>query len=56
VIGNLPELSPGEHVRLQGLWDTHPEHGTQFKAERFEQSLLASLAGRESYLGSGSPK
>ena len=53
VVGNLPELSPGEHVRLQGLWDTHPKHGTQFKAELCEQSLPASLAGMESYLGSG---
>jgi len=53
VVGNLPELSPGEHVRLQGLWDTHPKHGTQFKAEVCEQSLPASLAGMESYLGSG---
>jgi len=53
VVGNLPELSPGEHVRLQGLWDTHPKHGTQFKAELCEQSLPASLVGMESYLGSG---
>jgi len=21
VVGNLPELSPGEHLRLQGQWD-----------------------------------
>ncbi|MFO7583895.1 MAG: ATP-dependent RecD-like DNA helicase [Anaerolineales bacterium] len=53
VVGNLPELSPGEHVRLQGQWDTHPKHGTQFKAEVCDQSLPASLAGMESYLGSG---
>ena len=53
VVGNLPELSPGEHVRLQGEWDTHPKHGTQFKSELCEQSLPASLAGMESYLGSG---
>lgn len=53
VVGNLPELSPGEHVRLQGLWDTHSKHGTQFKVELCEQSLPASLAGMESYLGSG---
>lgn len=53
VVGTLPELSPGEHVRLQGEWDTHPKHGTQFKAEVCEQSLPASLAGMESYLGSG---
>ena len=32
VVGNLPELSPGEHLRLQGRWNTHPKHGQQFQA------------------------
>jgi exodeoxyribonuclease V alpha subunit len=53
VIGNLPELSPGEHLRLQGNWDTHPKHGKQFKVEVCEQTLPASIAGIEGYLGSG---
>jgi len=53
VIGNLPELSPGEHVRLLGEWDTHPKHGTQFKVDVCEQTLPASVAGIEKYLGSG---
>ena len=53
VIGNLPELTPGEHLRLQGQWDTHPKHGKQFKVEICEQILPASVAGIESYLGSG---
>ena len=53
VVGNLPELSPGEHLRLQGQWDTHPKHGTQFKVELCEQTMPASVAGIESYLGSG---
>ena len=53
VIGNLPELQPGEHLRLSGVWDTHPKHGSQFKAEVCEQALPASLAGMEHYLGSG---
>src|SRR5215216_2250471 len=35
VVGNLPEVSPGEHLRLQGTWDKHPKHGSQFKAETF---------------------
>jgi exodeoxyribonuclease V alpha subunit len=56
VIGNLPEVSPGEHLRLQGLWDTHPKHGTQFKVEICEQALPATVAGMESYLGSGMVK
>ncbi len=53
VVGNLPELSPGEHLRLQGRWDNHPKHGIQFKAEVCEQTLPATVAGIEGYLGSG---
>jgi exodeoxyribonuclease V alpha subunit len=56
VVGNLPELSPGEHLRLQGRWDTHPRHGQQFKAEVCEQVLPSTVAGIESYLGSGMVK
>ncbi|HEX6034155.1 MAG TPA: ATP-dependent RecD-like DNA helicase, partial [Anaerolineales bacterium] len=53
VVGNLPEVSPGEHLSLQGQWDNHPKHGPQFKAEVCEQTLPATLAGIEGYLGSG---
>jgi len=53
VVGNLPELSAGEHLRLQGQWDNHPKHGLQFKAEVCEQTLPSTLAGIEGYLGSG---
>jgi len=53
VVGNLPEVSPGEHLRLGGRWNTHPKHGQQFQAEVCEQTLPASIAGIESYLGSG---
>ncbi len=53
IVGNLPELSPGEHVRLQGQWSNHPKHGPQFQVEVCEQTLPATLAGIEGYLGSG---
>jgi exodeoxyribonuclease V alpha subunit len=53
VVGNLPELSPGEHLHLEGHWDKHPRHGSQFKADVCEQTLPASVAGIQSYLGSG---
>jgi exodeoxyribonuclease V alpha subunit len=56
VVGNLPELSPGEHLRIQGVWDNHPKHGKQFKAEVCEQVLPSTVAGMESYLGSGMVK
>jgi len=53
VTGNLPELSPGEHVRLSGNWVNHPKHGLQFQVEFCEQTLPATLAGIRRYLGSG---
>ncbi len=53
VVGNLPELSPGEHLRLNGSWVHHPKHGLQFQVETCEQILPATLAGIRRYLGSG---
>jgi len=53
VVGNLPEVSSGEHLRLQGQWDKHPKHGPQFKVEVCEQTLPATVAGIQGYLGSG---
>jgi len=53
VVGNLPEVSPGEFLRLQGQWDRHPKHGSQFKVEICEQALPATIAGIQGYLGSG---
>lgn len=53
VVGNLPEVSPGEFLQLQGQWTRHPNHGSQFKAEVCEQTLPATIAGIQGYLGSG---
>lgn len=53
VIGNLPELSPGEHVKIQGDYTTHAKHGLQFKADIIEKLLPVTEAGVERYLGSG---
>lgn len=53
VVGNLPELSPGETLNLQGSWEKHPKHGKQFKAEVCNQLLPSTIAGIEGYLGSG---
>lgn len=53
VTGSLPELSPGEHLRLSGEWVSHPKHGLQFDARVCEQTLPADLAGIRRYLGSG---
>lgn len=53
VVGNLPELNPGEWLKLTGNWVTHPRHGRQFKAEHCEQVAPASVEGIKRYLGSG---
>lgn len=53
VTGNLPELAPGEHLKLLGSWVNHPKHGLQFQVEICEQALPATLAGVRRYLGSG---
>mgnify|MGYP000507139747 CR=1 FL=1 len=53
VTGNLPELSPGEHLRLEGRWVHHARHGLQFQVETCEQVLPATVEGIRRYLGSG---
>jgi len=53
VVGNLPEVQPGESLKLLGAWMNHPKHGKQFKAERCEQVLPATIEGLKKYLGSG---
>jgi len=53
LIGTLPELSPGEYLRLQGQWVSNADYGRQFKVERCEQALPATVEGIRRYLGSG---
>jgi len=53
VVGNLPQLTPGESVRFQGQWTRHAKHGWQFQSEFCEQILPATIEGIRRYLGSG---
>jgi len=53
VVGNLPEVNAGESLRLEGVWIAHAQYGRQFKAEKCEQILPASVEGIKRYLGSG---
>jgi exodeoxyribonuclease V alpha subunit len=52
VVGNLPEVNPGEWLKLTGRWSTHPKHGRQFQAELCEQAVPATTQGIKRYLGS----
>ena len=53
VVGNLPEVNPGEWLKLTGQWLNHPRHGRQFQVELCEQSVPATTEGIKRYLGSG---
>src|SRR5271166_4036422 len=53
VVGTLPEIQPGESVRLSGAWLSHKEYGSQFRAETVEQIAPSSVEGIKRYLGSG---
>lgn len=53
VVGNLPEMNPGEWLKLTGQWATHARHGRQFQVEICEKSRPATTDGIRRYLGSG---
>ncbi len=53
VVGNLPEMNPGEWLKLTGQWATHARHGRQFQVEICEKTLPATTDGIRRYLGSG---
>ncbi len=53
VVGNLPEVNPGEWLKLTGKWASHANYGRQFQAEQCQQSLPATSEGIKRYLGSG---
>ncbi len=53
VVGTMPELQPGERIKVTGTWMTHPKHGRQLKAETIIQLRPATLEGIQRYLGSG---
>ena len=52
VTGNLPELAPGEYLKIKGEWVNHPKHGIQFNVTTIEQALPATIDGLRKYLGS----
>jgi exodeoxyribonuclease V alpha subunit len=53
VVGPLLGAQPGESLRLQGRWTSHPQYGRQFQVEAYETVLPATIQGIRRYLGSG---
>jgi exodeoxyribonuclease V alpha subunit len=53
VVGNLLGVQPGESLRLQGRWTSHPQYGRQFEVQHYTTVLPATVQGIQRYLGSG---
>ena len=53
VVGTMPETHVGSVLSLEGWWKMDKKYGRQFSAEKFEETLPATVYGIEKYLGSG---
>jgi len=53
VVGTMPEVQPGESLRLEGDWTAHPRFGRQFKAEVVTHVRPTTVEAIRRYLGSG---
>lgn len=53
VVGCIPCVAPGEHLTVTGVWEQHPQHGEQLRAEELERSLPEEEEEIFSYLSSG---
>ncbi|KAA6221805.1 ATP-dependent RecD-like DNA helicase [Streptomyces albofaciens JCM 4342] len=53
VVGSLLGAQPGESLRLEGRWGSHPQYGRQFTVENYTTVLPATIQGIRRYLGSG---
>lgn len=55
-VGVVPQLHPGENLKLYGNYMVHPSYGKQFKVEYYEKNIPSSREGMEKYLASGMVK
>ncbi|MFB7423944.1 ATP-dependent RecD-like DNA helicase [Streptomyces hydrogenans] len=53
VVGALLGAQPGESLRMEGRWGSHPQYGRQFQVDRYTTVLPATIQGIRRYLGSG---
>lgn len=53
VVGAMPDVHVGSVLSLEGFWKIDSKYGRQFSAEKWEETLPATVYGIEKYLGSG---
>ena len=55
-MGNLAAVNVGATLRLKGEWKYDSKYGKQFNAIEYQETVPATIAGIEKYLGSGLSK
>lgn len=53
VVGNMPDVNPGEAIRCFGEWSNHLIHGRQFLVNEYKIEAPSDIIGISKYLGSG---
>jgi exodeoxyribonuclease V alpha subunit len=53
VVGNLAAVNVGAIIRAKGEWKMDNKFGRQFAAQDYRETIPATVAGIEKYLGSG---
>ena len=53
VVGNMPDVNVGSVMTIDGTWKLDRKYGSQFMAEKWEETVPATVYGIEKYLGSG---
>jgi exodeoxyribonuclease V alpha subunit len=53
LVGAAPSVAAGEYIQASGIWETHRDHGRQFRATFLRVTPPTSAEGMEKYLGSG---
>jgi len=53
VVGSMPSVCVGSTIALKGEWKVDGKYGKQFSSLSYEETIPATLAGIEKYLGSG---
>lgn len=52
-VGYMPFVTPGEILKIRGVWTTHPDYGDQVKVEYYEKIMPETAEAIEKYLAAG---
>lgn len=53
IVGTMPYIKEGQHIKITGEWKNHKQFGKQFSVSICEEVVPTSVEGIEKYLASG---